>query len=441
MTATSRPGFLVRQFPALGSRDYTLLFINSVFAAGANWALLLARGWLVFDITGSSAAVGLVTFSGMAPFVFASPLAGALADRMDRRLLSIWAAYISLIGTVGLAVVTIAGIVEVWQVVIFSLLGGISRAVQQPASNSMTPSLVAPEHLLNAIALQGISVHGTRIIGPLLGGVILAALGPGPVFLLSAGLMAGGTAALWMIRYRPEVMRPSAGLTSGIFRDIAEGMEYVGRDPRLALVITLVVLHCALTMAFDSMMPGLTADVGGGAQTYSAILMGLGAGAVMGTVLVSKIQTSAVQGRALLITGMGSGLAMVMMGVAQTPAMVVLGAVFAGGTQASYMSISQAFVQEVTPDRLRGRVIATFIMLAAGHMAFVNLGFGAWADFVGVRPLLVIPGLIWTGLFIAAILGLPELRLLLRSGRFRERHIPFAAGVEAAGGGGGGGGG
>lgn len=438
MTATSRPGFLVRQFPALGSRDYTLLFINSVFAAGANWALLLARGWLVFDITGSSAAVGLVTFSGMAPFVFASPLAGALADRMDRRLLSIWAAYISLIGTVGLAVVTIAGVVEVWQVVVFSLLGGISRAVQQPASNSMTPSLVAPEHLLNAIALQGISVHGTRIIGPLLGGVILAALGPGPVFLLSAGLMAAGTAALWMIRYRPEVRRAAGGLTSGIFRDIAEGMEYVGRDPRLALVITLVVLHCALTMAFDSMMPGLTADVGGGAQTYSAILMGLGAGAVAGTVMVSKIQTSAMQGRALLITGMGSGLAMVMIGFAHTPAMVVLGAMFAGGTQASYMSISQAFVQEVTPDRLRGRVIATFIMLAAGHMAFVNLGFGAWADFVGVRPLLVIPGLIWTALFIAAILGLPELRLLLRSGRFRERHVPFAAGVEAAGGGGGG---
>ena len=419
-----------RQFPALASRDYTLLFINSVFAAGANWALLLARGWLVFDITGSSAAVGLVTFAGMAPFIFASPLAGALADRMDRRLLSIWAAYISLFGTFGLAIVTIAGVVEVWQVVGFSLLGGISRAVQQPAANSMTPSLVPPEHLLNAIALQSISVHGTRIAGPLLGGVILASLGPGPVFLLSAGLMVAGTAALWLISFRPEVRDASRSLTSGIFSDIAEGMEYVGRDPRLALVITLVVLHCALTMAFDSMMPGLSADVGGGARTYSAILMGLGAGAVVGTVLVSRISSDAAQGRAMLVTGAGSGLAMVVMGFGTTPMAVVAGAALAGGMQASYMALSQAFVQQVTPDRLRGRVIATFIMLAAGHMAFVNLGFGAWADFIGIRVLLIVPGLIWTGIFGLAILGLPDLRLLLRTGRFRERRIAFA-GLEA----------
>ena len=79
-TDTPRTGFLVRQFPSLASRDYTLLFVNSVFAAGANWALLLARGWLVFEITGSSAAVGVVTFAGMAPFVFAShPLQPSVA--------------------------------------------------------------------------------------------------------------------------------------------------------------------------------------------------------------------------------------------------------------------------------------------------------------------------------------------------------------------------
>jgi MFS family permease len=434
-TEVSRAGFLVRQFPSLASRDYTLLFVNSVFAAGANWALLLARGWLVFEITGSSAAVGVVTFAGMAPFVFASPIAGALADRMDRRLLSIWAAYISLFGTVGLAIVTIAGVVEVWQVVIFSLLGGIARAVQQPSANSMIPNLVPPEHLLNAIALQGISVHGTRVIGPLLGGVILAELGAGPVFLLSAILMAAGTVALWMIRYRPTPRAAGSSLTAGIFGDIAEGMAYIGRDPRLALVITLVVLHCALTMAFDSMMPGLSADVGGGPRTYSAILMGLGAGAVVGTVMVSRIRNSAAQGRAMLITGAGSGVAMVVMGLSSGPVGAVLGAALAGATQASYMSLSQAFVQEITPDRIRGRVIATFIMLAAGHMAFVNLGFGAWADFIGVRPLLIVPGLIWTAIFGLAILGLPELRLLLRTGRFRERRVAFA---EAAGGGGGG---
>src|SRR3990167_8398589 len=95
---------LARQFPSLRSRDYSLLFTNSVFAAGANWALLLARGWLVFKLTGSSLAVGVVTFAGMAPFLFASPIAGALADRVDRRAIALVAAYISLAGTIGLAI-------------------------------------------------------------------------------------------------------------------------------------------------------------------------------------------------------------------------------------------------------------------------------------------------------------------------------------------------
>src|SRR3990172_4772135 len=126
--ATRSAGFLSRQFPALRSRDYALLFVNSLFAAGANWALLLGRGWLTFDLTRSSLAVGVVTFAGMAPYLFASPVAGALADRVDRRALALAAVYISLAGTAGLAIVTLAGVVQVWQVVVFALLGGIARA-------------------------------------------------------------------------------------------------------------------------------------------------------------------------------------------------------------------------------------------------------------------------------------------------------------------------
>lgn len=428
-----RGGLIVRQFPALASRDYSLLFANSVFVAAANWALILARGWLVYDLTESSTAVGIVTFAAMAPYIFAAPIAGALADRMDRRLLALQAAYVSIIATAVLTALTFAGVIEVWHVAVLAVLGGISRAAQQPTANAMTPSLVPPEHLLNAVALQSISVHGSRIIGPLFGAVLLETIGVGAVFAIATVAMVAGTVAVWAIGYRSAPAEVPRRLTEGLGGDVREGLEYVFADRRIALVVVLVIFHCGLTMAFDSLIPALSRDVGGGERTYSAILIALGAGAVTGTVTISKLPGDASQGRALAIAGFGSGGAMVVLGTSTMAATVVVGAFLAGATQAAYMSLSQVLVLGITPDYVRGRVMATFIMLAAGHMAFVNLGFGASADVLGVRPLLVVPGMIWAAAFLAAILAIPDLRVLLRTGQFRQRLAPQSA--EAAGGG------
>jgi MFS family permease len=430
---------LTRNFPALAYRDYTMLFVATVFSAGAHWALLLARAWLVYELSESSTAVGLVTFAGMAPFLFAAPIAGALADRLDRRSLSLWASYISLAGTLALAFVTLADLVAVWQVVVLAFVGGIARAVQMPAAQAMIPNIVPREHLLNGIALQSISNHGSRLIGPLVGGVLLATLGAGFVFLLSSGLFVLSCITLWQIRYRfvPEGGAQATTVT-GVWRDMVAGIEYVSSDRRISLIIALVVFHCALTMAFEALLPQLSAQVSGvdrGDRTFSAMMMGIGAGAVIGTVIISKLGTPVAEGRALAITGVGSTLAMLVLGLGMTPWMLVIGAMLAGGTQASYMALSAAFAQQVTEDRMRGRVMSIYAMLAAGHMAVLNLGFGTFADFIGVRPLLIGPPLVWLVIFIVTAIWLVDLRHLLRTGTFFSRPQRIAV-AEAAGGGG-----
>jgi MFS family permease len=180
------------------------------------------------------------------------------------------------------------------------------------------------------------------------------------------------------------------------------------------------------------MMPTLSTAVGGADRTFSAILVGVGAGAIVGTITVSMLGSNAALGRALAIVGVGSGLAMVVIGFATTPVMAVTGGMLAGGTRASYMALSATFVQRIVPDELRGRVMALYVMLAAGHMAFVNLGFGLLADGIGVRVLLIVPGLIWIAAFLAAAALLPEVRTLLRSGDFRPRVIaPAAVAIES----------
>ncbi len=140
------------------------------------------------------------------------------------------------------------------------------------------------------------------------------------------------------------------------------------------------------------------------------------------------VRDHASQGFALALVGIGSGISMLVMGVATSPVVAVIGAVVAGGTQATYMAISQMLVQEVVPDALRGRVMAIYTMMAAGHMAMVNLGFGALADSVGVRPLMVVPALLWIAVFVIAALVLSDLRRVLRRGSFRQ-PVAAAAGV------------
>ena len=427
---------VLRRLPALQSPDYRRLFLSTFFTAAARFAMMLARGWLVFELTGSSFAVGLVTFAGMAQNLLVGAVAGAFADRFDRRRLAIAAGVVSMFSSGALAALTISGVVEVSHVVALAVVQGMAGALSQPSQRALLANLVPREHLLNAVALGGIAQHGSRFVGPLFGGALLYFLGAGYVFLLAAFVHVFALFLLWRVQYRSPGAEARAEAQMGervgarvIARDIGRGFAYVGRDPRLLVVIGLLGPHCAFTMAFNALMPRLATDLGGDERTFSAIVMGVGVGAIVGTLLLSMVRQRLVQGYTLALTGVGSGLAMVAMGAASTPAVAVLAAVLAGGTQATYMAISQTLVQQVVPDELRGRVLSIYVMLAAGHMALVNIGFGWLADSVGVRPLLVIPGLLWIGVFFVAMLVLSELRHVLMSGDFRPR----VAAAEVAG--------
>ena len=421
--------------PALQSADFRRVFVNAFFASASFWTMLLARGWLVFELTNQAAWVGAVTFAGMIQMVLAGPIGGALADRADRRRIAMAADAVGIVAAVGLAALTLPGVVEPWHVLVFAAIGGLARAFGTPAEQAIIPNVVPREHLLNAIALSGITRHGSRIVGPLLGGVLLATIGAGSVFLLSAALLTLALQQLVRLEYRSEV-RPrddgSPALALGsLFSDVRAGFAYVERDPRLVVVLVLVGFHCGTTMAFDSMMPTLATTVGGSSVTFTGIIVGIGAGAIIGTLVVSMLPTEEAMGRSFLVVGVGSGLAMLVIGFASTPFMAVTGGVLAGATQASFMALSTTFVQAIVPDAFRGRVMSLYIMLAAGHMAFVNFGFGWLSDGIGVRALLIVPGLVWIAVFLAAAFLLPEVRSLVSTGAFRARLAPVPVTTEA----------
>ena len=406
------------------------------FTAGARWALVLGRGWLVFELTDSAFAVGAVTFAGFFPFVVVGPFAGVIADRVDRRRMLMVTSAIGVASALALVIVTVTDVVELWHVLLLAFIAGSGQASSMPAQQALLANIVPKELLLGAVSLSGIAQHGSRIIGPLFGTALLSTFGAGAVFILSAALLSLGLLAVWTIRHRsasagadPEVRRPP------VLRQLRDGFDYARSDRRIAVVLVLVAFHCGFTMAFDSMMPTLSTMIGGDSGTYGSILVGLGAGAVVGVLSLSMLDSPRAQGAAFFLAGAGSGLAMLAFGFATVPAAAIAAAALAGATQASYMALSVVFIQQVVPDEFRGRVLSLFSLLAAGHMAFVNLGFGWLSEIVGVRPLLIIPGLLWVAIFIVAGIGLDDVRTLLREGSFRGT-APAPAAVVGGGGGG-----
>jgi MFS family permease len=421
------------RFPAMQSYDFRRLFANGFFTTGSRWAQVLARGWLVHDLTGgSTAAVGWVTFASFIPFVLVGPVVGTLADRFDRRRVLIGATLFGVVGAVVLAAITIADVVEVWHVGVLAFATGSAQAASVPTRQALIANAVPEEHLLNAIALGGISQHGSRVVGPLFGAAFLERYGTASVFVLSAVLLALGLVDVLRMRLRTTGVAEqdtTTGITNAVrrvARDLRAAGRYVRDDRRLLTVIGLVAVHCSFTMAFDSMMPTLSEDIGGSSALYSSILIGLGTGALIGTLGVSQLHNESLRGTIFALVGLGSGLAMIILGTAHSRFAVIVGAALAGLTQASYMTLSASLIQKVVDDAYRGRVMSLYIMIAAGHMALMNLGFGRVAETIDVRVLLVGPGIAWTVFFAIAGLALPEVRSVVARGQFTHSLRPSA---------------
>ena len=144
---------MLSTFPALQSKEFRKLFYSYVMSSAAQWALLLGRGWLIFELTGSTSAVGLVTFGGMAPLLFFGPIFGPLADSFDRRKMAIIAASAGVLTSTILSILTLSGAVVMWHVVVIAILQGTAMAAITPPSEAMIPSLVPKIHLLSAVAI------------------------------------------------------------------------------------------------------------------------------------------------------------------------------------------------------------------------------------------------------------------------------------------------
>jgi MFS family permease len=399
--------FLDRYFDALRYDDFRHLWVANGFAQAAAWALIVIRGWLVFHETSSTFWVGATTFAAMGPQFLVPPVVGVLADRMDRRTILSWTYSVNVVHNVLLFALALSGAIQLWMLIALSVANGVARAAQMPTSQALAASLVPRSSLLNALSLNASTQHGSRLIGPGIVTPMLGILGAPAAFLACTVLYVVGWFQVRAIAPRER----DAPTGESFFANFVGGLSYVYSRPVLRFMLVLVFLHCGMTMAFESLLPGFASQNLHSENGFGALMMGVGAGSFVASVLVSGVRTTRGRGNLLIAMGVTSGLGQAALSLTTTLWSAVIAAAFMGGAEAAFMTMGQVVTQSVATDEFRGRVASINAFSLGGIMAIMNLFNGSLGSAIGTKPLLFGHGVVFALIVLASILLVTGRRL------------------------------
>ena len=419
LLSTTRDRFLL----ALQYQDYRNLWIATTFSASAAWALIIARGWLAFEITDGSLWVGIVTFAAIVPRVFSTPISGFLADKFDRQTLLRWIFALNMVNNVALAVLVMSGNAGPWMLTIMALINGTLRASQMTTASALIPNLVSKEHLMNAIALNQATQQGARMVGALAIVPLLGFVNIESAFWLCSGFYLLGFFQVSKVKTRSTgVINKSQSFLSNLF----EGFVYVYQRPLIMSMVLLVLAHCALTMSYESLLPAISEEkLGAGSVGASYLIAGIGGGALLASIFMAGVRSQSIRGKLFIIFAFSSGLGPLLLALSDSPTLSIAATVIMGINQAGFMTISHTIIQSLTEDHVRGRVSGVYSVHVGGSMAVTNLANAAIADVFNASAVLVVGGLIFV-VIVFFSLGSGSLRKL-----YFSNDAPTAVGAAA----------
>ena len=394
--------------------DYRTMWIATTCSGAAAWALIVARGWLAWEITGESTWVGIITFAAMFPRVFSTPIVGYLADLFDRQTLLKLIFALNLAHNIVLALLVMNDMAGPWMLMFLALFNGTLRASQMTVATALIPNLVPREHLLNALALNQATQQGSRMVGalailPFLGYVNIEA-----AFWLCSAFYLVGLVQVSRIGTRSTGKMDSS---RGFWRNMLAGFEYVYARPPILAMVLLVLAHCAVTMSYEAILPAISEDkLGAGSVGVSYLLGGVGGGALISSIFLAGVRNTATRGRFFLIFALLSGTAPILLALSTVREVSILATVFIGATQAGFMTISHTIIQTLVDDEVRGRVAGVYSVHIGGSMAVTNMINAAISDVFTAPVVMAAGGLLFLGVVI----------LSFGSGALRRIYFPGA---------------
>jgi MFS family permease len=340
-------------------RNYRLYFLGQAVSQTGTWIDKVAQAWLVLALTHSAFAVGLLAACQFVPFTVLGLVAGVVVDRLDTWKTVVWTQAVRMVIAGVLAGIVLGGVVQVWMVYTLAIVTGVVLVVDAPSRQALTFRMVGRGELPNAVALNSSLFNAARIVGPGIGGVLIAAFGVGPAFAVNAASFIAVLAGLLLMDASAllRIERPQERPT--LLRGLVEGMSYVRRTPHVRLVLVMLVAISTIAMNFNVLLPVLarrTLDSGPG--VFGLIGAAFGAGALVGGLVSAALARTSWP--TIVAAAGGLGLAELVLAPQDSlvPAVVLL--FIAGVCFTVYTANSNAVLQLRAPDHLRGRVIGFY---------------------------------------------------------------------------------
>ena len=372
-------------------RNFRIYLSGQVVSLVGTWLQVTAQGWVVWELSHSEAALGIVSMLATLPLLLLGPWAGVLADRTDRRRLLIFTQTGAMVLAFVLALLTGLQVIRLWHVYVLALSLGIMTSLDLPAQQAFLGDLSGMGQVRKAVNMNAMALQVSRIIGPALAGFIVARLGAPLAFGLNGISFLAVIVSLLLVRSH-QVRSPNRASALSQLRD---GLRYVGSQPHLQDLILFVVLVTFFALSCINILPAFASDVlGGGADTLGFLLSASGAGALVGTIfIVPTIQSSRRFGLALSAAVIWIGVWFLVFSFTQQLPLSML-ALFLGNLGApAVIATSLGMAQFMAPIEMRARLISLLTMVSFGMQPLASLLIGFSAETLGTALAIRLNGL------------------------------------------------
>ncbi len=413
-------------FISLQVHNYRLYVFSQLVSNTSAWAMRIAIDWLVFELTGSVALVGITVALQFGPMLLFGPLGGVIADRYSKRHLLITTQSINAAASAILAVLTILGIVTAWEVFATALIMGCVAVVDSPARSVFVNEMVGHGRLGNAISINASIFHLGGLVGPVISGILIALAGAG--WAIATNALAAIVVVGTLLSMRTAELLPSLVAARGKGQ-IREGLRYVRSKPTIFWPIVMLAFVATFGMNLPVMLVAFADHVfGSGAAGYGLYSSAAALGALAGSLVSTRRMNYRL--RTIMFAAGCFGLTIIATGIAPIASIFLVCLMGIGFTRLLFATTAESIVQMSTNRIIRGRVMAIYAMVVLGGQA-IGAPLMGWAIEVwDVRSVMIASGVV------PAVAAIVIAILLARSGklhlRFRTRRkfIPFAIEVR-----------
>ncbi|HET7585233.1 MAG TPA: MFS transporter [Gemmatimonadaceae bacterium] len=425
-------GRLAATLRAFRHRNYRLYFGGQGVSLIGTWITRVAMSWLVYRLTGSAEALGIVSFASLLPTFLLAPFAGVWVDRLDRYRVIIVTQVLSMLQSFALAALALSGTIVMWHIIALSIAQGFINAFDMPARQAFLVEMVEDrEDLPNAIALNSSMFNGARLVGPSVAGALVAIAGEGWAFLIDGISYIAVLVSLFMMHVKA---RELPVVRASMLAQLRDGVRYaVGFAPIRAVLILLAV-SSLLGMPYLVLMPVIASQtLHGDASTFGWLMAATGVGALSGALYLASRRSVLGLGRAIAVAASCFGVGLVAFSFSRSLALSLLLLVVAGAGFMVQTASSNTVLQTVVTEDMRGRLMAFYTMAFMGTAPFGSLISGWVADRIGAPETIMAGG---AAIIVAgAVFGsrLPALRKLVRPIYVERGILPeIATGLQSA---------